>query len=235
MARRLTCWLAPLAVLLLGACATPVFNRATNGPLAESSAADMGRPQDIVGRNVIALSFSGGGLRAAAFAQGVLQGLAAQRTPEGDLLDDVTFVSSVSGGSLTAAYFGLHGRAGLARFRDDVLLRDYEASMRTSIVHPDNLWRILRGGLNDHSNFAAVLDREVFQGAVFGDLYRQRRPDIRINATDLYHRVPFLFVPVVFAALCSDLREYKLADAVAASMAVPLLFAPVVVRSWPER
>ncbi|MCA3220652.1 MAG: patatin-like phospholipase family protein, partial [Burkholderiales bacterium] len=47
--------------------------------------------------------------------------------------------------------------------------------------------------------------------------------------------VPFLFVPVVFAALCSDLREYKLADAVAASMAVPLLFAPVVVRSWPER
>lgn len=235
LARRLTCWLAPLAVLLLGACATPVFNRATNGPLAESSAADMGRPQDIVGRNVIALSFSGGGLRAAAFAQGVLQGLAAQRTPEGDLLDDVTFVSSVSGGSLTAAHFGLHGRAGLARFRDDVLLRDYEASMRTSIVHPDNLWRILRGGLNDHSNFAAVLDREVFQGAVFGDLYRQRRPDIRINATDLYHRVPFLFVPVVFAALCSDLREYKLADAVAASMAVPLLFAPVVVRSWPER
>jgi NTE family protein len=35
--------------------------------------------------------------------------------------------------------------------------------------------------------------------------------------------------------LCSDLSRYSVADAVAASMAVPVLFAPVVVRTYPDK
>jgi NTE family protein len=46
--------------------------------------------------------------------------------------------------------------------------------------------------------------------------------------------VPFLFVPPLFSILCSDLSRYSVADAVAASMAVPVLFAPVIVRTFPE-
>ena len=61
----------------------------------------------------IILSFSGGGTRAAALAYGVLQELRdTSFTAQGKsmrLLDDVDIISSVSGGSFTAAYYGLYG------------------------------------------------------------------------------------------------------------------------------
>jgi NTE family protein len=44
-----------------------------------------------------------------------------------------------------------------------------------------------------------------------------------------------VFGTTTFSALCSDLSSYPIADAVAASAAVPVLFAPVVIRSYPER
>jgi len=179
------------------------------------------------------VSFSGGGLRAAAFAHGVLSALESVKTADGDLLDDVSLMTSVSGSSLTSAYFGLHGRAGMARFRDDVLLPGFEENLHLSLANPGNLGRLLGGGLNTHEDFAEALDKRIFRGAKFADLYRNPRPSIRIHATDLYHRVPFPFIPALFELLCSDLASYPVADAVAASMAVPLVFAPIVVRTYP--
>ena len=38
----------------------------------------------------------------------------------------------------------------------------------------------------------------------------------------------------MFSLLCSDLRSYRVADAVAASMAVPMIFTPIVLRTWPD-
>jgi NTE family protein len=66
----------------------------------------------------------------------VLKALEETKTPTGDLLDEVTFISSVSGGSLTAAYYGVYGREGLAHFREDVLLRDFERDLRLSLLRP---------------------------------------------------------------------------------------------------
>jgi NTE family protein len=194
----------------------------------------MGAPTDFMQENSIVLSFSGGGLRAAAFAHGVLTALERVKTADGDLLDDVASISSVSGGSLTAAYYGVYGRDGLARFRQDVLLADFEGGMRLSLFSPANLMRMLGGGLNAREDFGERLERQVFQGATFADIFRRQGPDIRIHATDLYHRVPFPFLPPLFEILCSDLSRYSVAEAVAASMAVPVLFAPVVVRTYPE-
>lgn len=222
-----------LLCLALAGCAS--FNRATNAPVNELPRAVAAPDKVASGEVGLALSFSGGGLRAAAFSYGVLLGLTEMPTSGGDLLDAVDHLTSVSGGSLTAAFFGLYGRAGLARFRDEVLLRDYEAGMRISLADPTNYLRVLAGGLNDRSRFAEVLDREVFSGATFADLRRRGRPEVRINATDLNNRVGFTFVAPTFAALCSDLDAFALGDAVAASMALPLVFTPVVVRSYPGR
>jgi len=233
--------LAAAAALLVAAaagglagCATLVFNPATNAPLSASTPPSMGAPTDFMHENSIVLSFSGGGLRAAAFAHGVLSALESVKTADGDLLDDVALISSVSGGSLTAAYYGVYGREGLTRFRSEVLLPGFESGMRLSLYSPANLTRVLGGGLNTRENFGDALDRKVFHGATFADIYSRQRPEIRIQATDLYHRVPFLFFPPLFSILCSDLSRYSVADAVAASMAVPVLFAPVVVRTYPE-
>src|SRR5712664_3374679 len=222
-----------ILLVALGGCAT-VFNAATNEPLSAATPPNMGAPTDIMRENSIVLSFSGGGLRAAAFAHGVLTALESVKTADGDLLDDVAFISSVSGSSLTAAYYGVYGREGLARFRSEVLLPGFESGMRMSLLNPANLMRVLGGGLNARADFGDQLDRRIFHGATFADIFRRQRPDIRIHATDLYHRVPFPFVPALFSILCSDLSRYSVADAVAASMAVPVLFAPVVVRTFNE-
>ena len=225
--------LLALATALLPGCATTIYNKPGNEPLAAGAPFDWTHDTDVMHENSIVLSFSGGGLRAASFAHGVLEALKGIKTGDGDLLDDVSLISSVSGSSLTSAYFGLHGREGLDHFRDEVLLPGFEGNMRLSLLNPANIGRVFGGGLNAREDFAEVLDKKVFHGAKFADLYRRPRPAIRIHATDLYNRVPFPFLPPLWGVLCSDLTRYPVADAVAASMAVPLVFAPIVVRTYP--
>jgi len=133
--------LASLAAIV-GGCATAVFNRATNEPLSAATPPNMGAPRDYMRENSIVLSLSGGGLRAAAFSHGVLSALASVKTGDGDLLDDVALISSVSGSSLTAAHYGLYGRDGLARFRNEVLLPGFEGGMRLSLANPANWMRM---------------------------------------------------------------------------------------------
>src|SRR5215467_6436967 len=84
--------------LLLGACAT-LFNDPINVQATpdDTKAIPVGLP-DVGGDTVVALSFSGGGTRAAAFAHGVMRGL--DRLPAaagGTYFDKVVFMSGVSG------------------------------------------------------------------------------------------------------------------------------------------
>ena len=227
-------FLASTAVAAVLCGCGSVYNKASNVAWTPDTPVDKVSGADVMGENSIVLAFSGGGLRAAAFTHGTLLALQGIRTPDGDLLDDVAIISSVSGSSLAAAYYGLNGREGLGRFREEVLLPGFESGLRLSLLSPANLSRLMQGGLNVREDFGDALDRKVFHGATFADLYRRPRPTIRIHATDLYHRVPFPFFPPVFAIMCSDITRYPVADAVAASMAVPLVFAPIVVRTFPE-
>lgn len=218
----------------LAGCATPFDNLPQNQPITPEFVRLAQQSRNIVGENVIGLSLSGGGLRAAAFSFGVIQALTAAGQPSLDVFDDLTFMSTVSGGSLTGAFFALHGREGLTRFQSAVLDNNLERDLRLSLLSPVNLARLMAGGVNDRSNLAKSLDAEVFGGATFADLYRRNKPDVWINATDLYNRTPFPFIAPVFTGLCSDLSTLRVSEAVAASMAVPLAFAPVVLRTYPE-
>lgn len=225
--------LSAVLALLLSACGTPPLNPPRNQPAVADTPVRL--PQTLTSDTVVALSFSGGGLRAAAFAYGVLEGLRDQPSSPGrSLLDEVGFVTSVSGGSLTAAYLGLKGPEGLKDFRERVLLRDGEAGLRFSLLNPVNLARVLAGGLNDRSNLNDWLERDVFQGATMGELLRRQRPVVWINATNTQHRLAFPFHERAFEGLCSDLSSYPVSEAVAASMAVPLFFAPVVLQKFPD-
>lgn len=225
--------LLSLLCLALAACAGTPVNPPRNQPAV---AQPMQRvPRADTPQTAVALSFSGGGLRAAAFAYGVLEGLREQPSaPTRSLLDEVTFITSVSGGSITAAYFGLHGTEGLKGFRDQVLLRDGEAGLRFSLANPTNLMRLLAGGLNDRSNLNDWLDRDVFKGATFADMLKRERPAVWINATNAQYRLAFPFHERAFDAICSDLASFPVSEAVAASMAVPLFFAPVVLEKFPS-
>jgi NTE family protein len=224
-------------ITLLSGCAATLVNTPRNQPLGPvpSNATVLRAAENVGGETMVALSFSGGGLRAAAFSYGVLQGLAQHPSKGGKtLLEDVSFITSVSGGSITAAYFGLHGVAGLERFREQALLRDGEAGMRMSLLNPVNLTRLVAGGLNDRDNFQSWLEEDLFKCATFADMYRNKRPVVWINATNAYHRIAFPFHERAFDAICSDLASFPVSEAVAASMAVPVLFAPVVLRKYPN-
>ncbi len=185
---------------------------------------------------IIGLSFSGGGTRAAAFSYGVLKEM--ERIPirgaQSAMIDRVEFVSGVSGGSVTAAYYGLRKRAALADFRERFLLRNAEEGLQTDLTLA-TLSRAVAGGINDSTGFPRWLDANLFQGATFRDLGATSRPQVWINASDIYNRTPFVFGAVAFGAMCSNLSEYPLANAVAASAAVPVAFAPVVIQTFPGK
>jgi NTE family protein len=220
---------------ILSGCAT-VYNLPGNAPLGTAlSDNDVGRA---VPNNeddlLLGLSFSGGGTRAAAFSFGVLTELDRSRSGSDQaktLLDRVDFVSGVSGGSVTAAYFGLKKRAALDDFRERFLLRNAEEGLNTQLSL-GNLGRALGGGVNN-SQLTHWLDQNLFDGARFDVFREDRRPRVWINASDIYNRTPFVFGKTAFDALCSDIRSYRIAEAVAASAAVPFAFAPIVLETYP--
>ncbi len=216
-------------------CAT-VYSEPHNISVASASqAADVGREDSTHEDDLlIGISFSGGGTRAAAFALGALQEM--ERTRVGGpnssaLIDRLDFVSGVSGGAVTAAYFGLKKRAALADFRERFLLRNAEEAITTD-VSIMNLSKALSGGINDADKLPRWLDANLFDGATFAAFRAQRRPRIWINASDIYNRTPFVFGATAFRAICSDLNSYRISDAVAASAAVPVLFTPVVLKTF---
>ena len=218
--------------VLLSACAT-VFNEPINVPVGSDVATvSPAPPPSLGGDTVVGLAFSGGGTRAAAFSYGVMRGL--DRLPaegRGTYFDRVMFISGVSGGSVSAAYFGLKGRAALGDFRERFLLKNAEEdlSTRVSVV---NLARGFGGGVNDSSRLSNWLDQNLYDGATLANLFQPGKPLVWINASDLYNRTPFVFAPVTFAALCSDPSKYPISQAVAASAAVPVAFVPIVLASF---
>src|SRR5206468_11201866 len=126
---------------------------------------------------LIGLAFSGGGMRAAAFSFGVLKELArAEISVRGRrvaLIDQIDFVTGVSGGAVPAAYFGLKRRAALADFRERFLIRDAEESLNTA-VSLGNISRAISGGINEDTRFRSWLDANLFEGATFSALLTDR-------------------------------------------------------------
>lgn len=185
------------------------------------------------GALVIGVSFSGGGTRAAAFAYGVLRELNDVVIDEEPRIrsatDSIHMVSGTSGGAVIAAYFGIHGSDDFHDFREKFLEANVERNMRTSISWPENLRRAWRGGANDRRSLADWLDMNLFDGATFSAFDYDYAPSVWLTASDIYNGVPFIFTDDTFAALCSDLRKTRIADAVAASAAFPVVFAPLDV------
>ena len=224
---------------LLAGCAQLIHNDPVNQPLSANlnqvQAAAYAEDRDTSDDMVVALAFSGGGVRAAAFSYGVLTGLNETRvtTSRGaiSLLDHLDFISGVSGGSILAAYYGLNGRHTLSDFRERFLLANPEEHLQTDL-NLFNIARGLEGGINDSTEFPSWLDAHLFNHATFRQLMTARRPAVWINASDIYNRTAFLFTPVTFSALCSNLADYPISLAVAASAAVPVVFAPIVVQNY---
>ncbi len=182
----------------------------------------------------LTLSLSGGGTRAAAFSYGVMQALAATSSSKWStnfsMLDEVDAISSVSGGSFTAAYYGLYGDKIFSDFEKDFLRRNVQRGLLRSVLNPFEWFN----GDGRTEEAIKLYDKHVFHGATYQDMSDAGGPLILINATDIANEVRFSFVQEYFDLLCSDLSSYSVARAVAASSAVPIVFNPLVLENYSD-
>jgi NTE family protein len=182
----------------------------------------------------ITLAFSGGGTRAAALSYGVLQELRDTLVSIDEkpvrLLDEVVAITSVSGGSFTAAYYGLYGDRIFTDFEDVFLRRNVEKTLIYLALNPFR-WFESTGRTDWAVNY---YQESIFKGATYADMVTDNRPIIIINASDLGYGVRFSFLQEYFNLLCSDMSSFPIARAVAASSAVPIVFNPVVVENYAD-
>ena len=187
---------------------------------------------------LLVLAFSGGGKRSAAFSYGVLQGLRDLslqidgRTTR--LLDQIDIITSVSGGSFTAAYYGLHRDRTFSDYEADFLRRDIEADIFGLYLLPWNWEWLVNPVYGTNDSMAEIYDDAMFHGATYADLVANGLPFVNIAATNITNGEVFLFNQVQFDLLCSDLSTYPLARAVAASNGFPVLFTPITLESHAE-
>jgi NTE family protein len=187
---------------------------------------------------MVALFFSGGGTRAAAFSYGVLRELAATPVPGAHrLLDDVTTINAVSGGSFTAAYYCLYGDRIFADFENDFLKRNVQGTLFRRCLSPCNSVRLFSGDFGRSDLAAEYYDEIMFHGATYGDLARTGavRPFLVINATNISTCTPVQFTQDQFDLIGSDLSRYPISRAVAASSAVPVLFSPITLKNYADQ
>lgn len=218
----------PTDTHLAGAPATS--SAATNATSTKSNT-----PQE-TSSIIAAVTLSGGGARAAGFGLGVLRELEATRFQwEGRqtrLLDEVSIVSGVSGGSVLATYYAAFGDEVFTRFDRDFLMVNFQSSLIRDALSPGTMYKLTSPWYGRSNALSERLD-EVFRGQTFGDLRaRGGRPRLLVTATDLTTGAPFEFTPEQFALICSDLDSVPLSFAVAASSAVPILLSPVTVRNY---
>lgn len=227
--------LTPLVLLLSGCTATyPV-----NPPLAHVddthgyNIQNVDKRIDNRNQALVLMAFSGGGTRAAAFSYGVLKELSETNIGAGEqqraLSKEIDVISAVSGGSFTAAYFGLYGDRIFQDYEKVFLRRDVQGELTDQVLDPFN-WPDLWSPYYTRADMATELyDDTIFNHATFGDLDKAEGPFVIINATEMTTGTRFQFTQNYADIICTDLSQIPIARAVASSSAVPLLFSPITV------
>jgi NTE family protein len=184
----------------------------------------------------LALALSGGGLRATLFHLGVVERLYEMR-----ILDDVRYLSTVSGGSILGGWLALHwtelmsapsserGALFDARIAQP-LIALADADLRNRAIRR---WLRPKGwGHSGAENVSGVLDDLLFKGATLGQLPPEGQLRVSLNATNLRNGKRFRFSRHSVGDYHGGYTRTNVADipvatAVAASAAFPGMFGPI--------
>src|SRR4029450_8846211 len=155
--------------------------------------------------------------------------------PARSLLEDADVISSVSGGSFTAAHYALFGTGGFKHVEEDFLYRNIQGKLIWKMLAPWNWFRLMRSDYSRIDMAAELYDDDVFHGATFATLLERGRgrPYVLLNATDMTAGARFEFTQDQFDLLCSDLSRVPVARGVAASSAFPILLSPMTLHNYP--
>ncbi|OSI10164.1 patatin [Neisseria canis] len=239
MIKKLIKHFTPLTAAFLSACTLVQYQ-----PLAGISAIDTNKGYRLeknweVRNNddiYMIMVFSGGGTRAAALGYGVLEELGKQKVwfdgKERTLLESVDLVYGVSGGSVLAAYFSLHGKDVIPAFERRFLKQNFQRQITKQAFSLANLPRLTSPEYGRGDLLQEQFENTLFRNATFGDLEKRRKgPFAVISATDMSTGQRFDFTQEYFDSMCLNLSELRIARAVAASSSVPLVFAPVTLNN----
>lgn len=185
----------------------------------------------------VVLCFSGGGTRAATMSYWVLDRLAkitiTWKGQQKRLLDEVDIISSVSGGSFTAGYYGLFGDRIFIDYYEKFLSENIEKKLKLEVLKPVNWFRLASPTYSRIDLASAYYNDHIFDGRTFASLVDgNQRPYLMINATNMSTGRRFEFTQPQFDAVCSDLNSVSVARAVAASSAFPGLLTALTIENY---
>ncbi len=200
---------------------------------------------------LVILSLSGGGSRAALFSTLVMLSLDEIQAQGSTLLKEVDAISSVSGGSLAAAYYAISKDPGPSVEMQDriwdkntateIMSRNYRSKWIASWFLPNNIFNYWFTPYNRSDIMATTFADNFLDTRHIGTDYRfrdigQTRPALIINSTDgtsgeNFGKV-FTFTTESFDTLQSDLANYEVARAVMASASFPSVFNYMHLRDY---
>ncbi len=235
-----------ILVILISGCSYPVRNFDLQVLNSNAGYRWQNLGADDMPDTLVIVSASGGGTRAATLELGTLRALDHTVLPSGKRLsEEVDMISSVSGGSVTAAYFALHGRAALQTSWPDKNPLPYDLENRfirrsgtnaliMDAINPIEWVRLSTPARERIDVLIDYFDRTLFtEGETYGTLLKaRRRPFLILNAADMVEGQPFPFTQQMFDLLCSDLLRTKLSVGVASSAAFPLALSPVTLKNY---
>ena len=194
----------------------------------------------------IALSLSGGGVRAAAFGLGALKLLA-----EANLLKNVHMLSTISGGTITGSYYAVNAKkkktfAEIYSELYDILEKDKIVDIALNVLEEQGV-EVPSGRQNLILSFAEAYDRELFHKEKFG-IFREGEnancvdekdfhlKEIIFNATDFESGIAFRFRKSIGSSRIGNrynhitreqAKNVRMADILAASACFPGGFEPI--------
>lgn len=186
---------------------------------------------------LVIMMFSGGGTRAAALGYGVLEEL--NKHPiqlnkrKTTLFQAADIVYGVSGGSVLATYYALHGAETIPKFEQQFLKQKFQQQTMKATLSLANSPRLISPQFGRGDLLQEQFENALFGNTTFGDLAKRRagRPFAVISATDMVLGNRLDFIQETFDVMCLNLSDMRLARAVAASSSVPFVFSPIVLNN----
>lgn len=240
--------LALVIVLLSGCGAVPIHSNANkslccDGQTPEAAAnlrADVSRAAEIFYQKTeedktipeifVGMSISGGGSRAANFGLAALEQL-----EHFGLLDQLSVISTTSGGGLPGAYYALKGSSMDWPTARELMRKDFlmQWAIKNALPHQLLLTSLTHKDRSDL--MAEVFDEVLFQKSTYaalGEFGAGKRPIWLANATEAMLGERIAFSGEFFSKIGSDLLSFPISSAVMASAAFPGVFNNVTLAAY---
>ncbi|MBS1598427.1 MAG: patatin-like phospholipase family protein [Bacteroidetes bacterium] len=197
----------------------------------------------------VALSFSGGGFRAASFCLGCLSYLEHLKLGEKKFTELINFISSASGGSFTNLAYTSGQRKGenfsqfYRRMNSEALKGELVVNRVFEILNDKKIWKSRHFKTRNIINaFAIAYDEIIFKGDTFAIYYNAPSagvPEVCVNATEFDNGMLFRFQnagqfgnfflhSINKFEPTQRLKMIKLGDVVAASSCFTVGFEPIM-------